>query len=269
MAILQVNYVSDALFRMVTLNVVLPIDKVDPNGKYINAGKKFKTLYLLHGLLGNYTDWVHGTRVQRWAQEHDLAVVMPSADNSFYVNTPMMRNDYGKFIGEELVNVTRMMFPLSDKREDTFIAGLSMGGYGAVRNGLKYSDTFSHIANFSGAMHMADENGVHPGWGTKLLGTDPDNNPALLLEKLKKEGKQIPRLYIACGMEDDLLESNRHFRDLCLKAGADVTYQEEPGYGHEWDFWDKHIGRIIRQWLPLDDSKGGLDSGNIKGEKPK
>ena len=76
MAILQVNYVSDALFRMVTLNVVLPIDKVDPNGAYINGGKKFKTLYLLHGLLGNYTDWVHGTRVQRWAMEHDLAVVM-------------------------------------------------------------------------------------------------------------------------------------------------------------------------------------------------
>ena len=172
MAILQVNYVSDALFRMVTLNVILPIDKVDPQGAYINKGKKFKTLYLLHGLLGNYTDWVHGTRVQRWAQEHDLAVVMPSADNSFYVNTAAPRNDYGKFIGEELVNVTRMMFPLSDKKEDTFIAGLSMGGYGAMRNGLKYSDTFSHIASFSGALHIADEKGVHPGWGTQLLQND-------------------------------------------------------------------------------------------------
>lgn len=269
MAILQVNYVSDALFRMVTLNVILPIDKVDPKGNYINEGKKFKTLYLLHGLLGNYTDWVHGTRVQRWAMEHNLAVVMPSADNSFYVNTSMPKNDYGKFIGEELVKVTRMMFPLSERKEDTFVAGLSMGGFGAVRNGLKYADTFSRIACFSGALHMVDETGVHPGWGTQLLGEDPDNNPALLLDKLKRTGAEIPEVYIACGMDDDLLESNRHYRDLLLDAGARVTYVEEPGYGHEWDFWDKHVGLIIKQWLPLDDAKGGLDSGNVKGEDPK
>lgn len=269
MAILQVNYVSDALFRMVTLNVILPIDKVDPKGEYINKGKKFKTLYLLHGLLGNYTDWVHGTRVQRWAQEHDLAVVMPSADNSFYVNTAAPRNDYGKFIGEELVNVTRMMFPLSDKKEDTFIAGLSMGGYGAMRNGLKYADTFSHIASFSGALHIADEKGIHPGWGTQLLQNDPDSNPATLLEGLKKAGSPIPKIYISCGMEDELLPASRHYRDLCEKAGADVTYIEEPGYGHEWDFWDKHVCKIIKEWLPLETGKGGLDSGNIKGEKPK
>ena len=268
MAILQVNYVSDALFRMVTLNVVLPIDKVDPKGNYINKGKKFKTLYLLHGLLGNYTDWVHGTRVQRWAMEHDLAVVMPSADNSFYVNTPAPKNDYGKFIGEELVQMSRMMFPLSDKREDTFIAGLSMGGYGAMRNGLCYSDTFSHIASFSGALHMVDEKGVYPGWGTQLLGDERTNNPALMLQDLKKAGKPIPKIYISCGLKDDLLESNRHYRDLCKKAGADVTYIEEPGYGHEWDFWDKHIGKIIKEWLPLDTAKGGIDSGNVKGEDP-
>ena len=269
MAILQVNYVSDALFRMVTLNVILPIDKVDPQGAYINKGKKFKTLYLLHGLLGNYTDWVHGTRVQRWAQEHDLAVVMPSADNSFYVNTAAPRNDYGKFIGEELVNVTRMMFPLSDKKEDTFIAGLSMGGYGAMRNGLKYSDTFSHIASFSGALHIADEKGIHPGWGTQLLQNDPDSNPATLLTDLKKAGKPIPKIYISCGMDDELLPASRHYRDLCEAAGADVTYIEEPGYGHEWDFWAKHVCKIIKEWLPLETGKGGLDSGNIKGEKPK
>ncbi|MBO5503023.1 MAG: acetylesterase, partial [Lachnospiraceae bacterium] len=121
MALIQVNYVSKSLFRTVTLNVILPVDKLDAETmNYMSTGNKFKTLYLLHGLIGNYTDWVSGTRIQRWAEEKDLAVVMPSGDNAFYVNSMAPNNDYGKFIGEELVEVTRMMFPLSDKREDTF-----------------------------------------------------------------------------------------------------------------------------------------------------
>ena len=269
MALLQVNFFSDALKRTVPMQVILPADKIGPKGPVPVPENGYKTLYLLHGLFGNYTDWVCNTRIQQWAEAQDLVVVMPSGDNSFYVDWKMPNSNYGKFIGEELVNVTRMMFPLSDRKEDTFIAGLSMGGYGAMRNGLKYSDTFSHIASFSGALHIADETGIHPGWGTQLLQNDPDSNPAVLLADLKKAGKPIPKIYISCGMDDDLLPASRHYRDLCAEAGADVTYIEEPGYGHEWDFWDKHVCKIIKEWLPLDGAKGGLDSGNIKAEKPK
>ena len=111
MALIQINYVSAALQRTVPLQVILPVDKLTPDGK-LPAPKKFKTLYLLHGYLGNYTDWVSGTRIQRWAEERDLAVVMPSGDNAFYVDNPTTGNNYGKFIGEELVEVTRRMFPL-------------------------------------------------------------------------------------------------------------------------------------------------------------
>ena len=113
MAIIQVNYVSNALQRTVPVQVILPVDKLTPDGK-LPAPKKFKTLYLLHGYLGNYTDWVSGTRIQRWAEERDLAVVMPSGDNSFYVDRPMPGNCFGEFIGDELVQITRRMFPLSD-----------------------------------------------------------------------------------------------------------------------------------------------------------
>ena len=147
MALIQVNYVSAALQRTVPVQVILPVDKLTPDGK-LPARKKFKTLYLLHGFLGNYTDWVSGTRIQRWAEERDLCVVMPSGDNAFYVDRPETGNCYGQFIGEELVEMTRRMFPLSRKREDTFIGGLSMGGFGAMMNGLKYHKTFGAVISF-------------------------------------------------------------------------------------------------------------------------
>ena len=102
MALIQINYVSKALQRTVPLQVILPVDKLTPDGK-LPAEKKFKTLYLLHGFLGNYTDWVSGTRIQRWAEDRDLCVVMPSGDNAFYVDRPQTGNCYGQFIGEELV----------------------------------------------------------------------------------------------------------------------------------------------------------------------
>ena len=135
MALIQFTYVSNVLLRSVPVQVILPADKLSPEGEYLPL-KKYKTLYLLNGLWGSHVDWVSGTRIQRWAEERDLAVVMPAGENSFYVDRPGFHTEYGKWIGEELVEITRRMFPLSHKREDTFIGGLSMGGFGALRNGL-------------------------------------------------------------------------------------------------------------------------------------
>jgi len=270
MALIQINYVSKALQRTVPLQVILPVDKLTPDGK-LPAEKKFKTLYLLHGFLGNYTDWVSGTRIQRWAEERDLAVVMPSGDNAFYVDRPETGNCYGQFIGEELVEITRRMFPLSRKREDTFIGGLSMGGFGAMRNGLKYHDTFGAIICFSGVlellkvvpssvsrrMNMEFEEGL---FGDLDAAAVSDKNPIWLAKALA--GKEdLPRIYIACGTEDHLITHSRNFRDLLVNCGFSVTYEEGPG-GHEWDFWDTHIKKAI-DWLPLDDLSRGINSGNV------
>ena len=270
MALIQVNYVSNALQRTVPLQVILPVDKLTPDGK-LPAEKKFKTLYLLHGFLGNYTDWVSGTRIQRWAEERDLCVVMPSGDNAFYVDRPATANNYGAFIGQELVEVTRRMFPLSRKREDTFIGGLSMGGFGAMRNGLKYHDTFGAIISFSGVLELLN---VEPSsvsqridreFGEGLFGDLEnailsDKNPIWLAKELAG-GKNLPDIYIACGTEDPLLPHSRNFRDLLLENGFCVTYEEGPG-GHEWDFWDTYIKKAI-DWLPLDDLSRGINSGNV------
>ena len=270
MALIQVNYVSSALQRAVPLQVILPVDKWKAGGR-LPAPKKYKTLYLLHGWLGNCTDWVSGTRIQRWAEERDLAVVMPSGDNAFYVDSPNPVNRYGQFIGQELVEVTRRMFPLSDKREDTFIGGLSMGGFGAMVGGLKYHDTFGAIISFSGVLEFLKPGVTNPKrvnmefeeglFGNLEKAVTSDKNPIWLANNLADK-ENLPDIYIACGTEDYLLPHSRNFRDLLLKNGFCVTYEEGPG-GHEWDFWDTYIKKAL-DWLPLENISRGMNSGNVK-----
>lgn len=277
MALIQASIMSQSLFRTVPIQVILPVDKVDPSGKR-SAPKKYKTLYLLHGLLGSSIDWVMGTRILRWAQERDLAVVMPSGENSFYVDRKGMFFQYGEFIGEELVELTRRMFPLSDKREDTFIGGLSMGGFGALRTGLKYHETFGRIIGFSSAVHILETfeglNGKNMAYEESLFGdlkeaAKTDKNPRVCIEnlaKLKKENPklELPKIYLSCGTEDGLLPFTRLYRDLLKAGGFEVTYEEAPG-GHEWDFWDSQIFKVLN-WLPLEAGSSGLNSGNVDGK---
>ena len=277
MALIQVNFLSKTMFRTVPMQVILPVDKFTrPGMAERKTDKPFKTLYLLHGLLGNYTDWVTGTRIQRWADEKNLAVVMPSGDNSFYLDHAAPWNNYGEFIGEELIEITRKMFPLSHNREDTFIAGLSMGGFGAIRNGLKYHKTFSHIAGLSSAVHILEDvknlqnrNVAYEEscFGNLEEAAQNDNNPRVIVKDLlaaKKSDKNIllPKIFLACGTEDTLIAANHAYRDLFKESGFDTTYFEEPG-GHDWDFWDKYIKKTL-DWLPLEDPNAGINSGNVK-----
>ena len=275
MAIIEVNFISKCLMRTVTFNAIIPVDKFGPQAE--NAEQKpLKTLYLLHGIFGNYTDWVNGTRIQAWAEANDLAVIMPSGENRFYLDDEKSGELYGEFIGKELVEFTRKLFPLSDKREDTFIAGLSMGGYGAIRNGLKYAENFGCVIGLSAAL-------VHDTWKDadnsapiftfrrnyyeaifgeydKVKGSDKD--PKALLLKLKEEGRPVPKMYLCCGTEDGLVTANRDFRDFLNENGVDPTYVEGPGK-HDWVFWDTYIKKVL-DWLPLNRTGAGINSGNVK-----
>ena len=275
MAIIEVNFISKCLMRVVTFNASIPVDKFGPQAE--NAEQKpLKTLYLLHGIFGNYTDWVNGTRIQAWAEANDLAVIMPSGENRFYLDDEKSGELYGEFIGKELVEFTRKLFPLSDKREDTFIAGLSMGGYGAIRNGLKYAENFGCVIGLSAAL-------VHDTWKDadnsapiftfrrnyyesifgeydKVKGSDKD--PKALLLKLKEEGRPVPKMYLCCGTEDGLVTANPDLRDFLNENGADLTYVEGPGK-HDWVFWDTYIKKVL-DWLPLNRTGAGINSGNVK-----
>ena len=278
MAFLTVNFISKSLMRTVPVNVILPCDKLVFPGMPEPEVKPFKTLILLHGILGNYTDWVNGTRIQRWAEAKNLCVVMPSGDNAFYVDNELSANYYGKFIGEELPAMMRKMFHLSDKREDMFIAGLSMGGFGALRNGLRYNDTFGAIASLSGAFILRepdpdkdDEEIGRMGiekfcFGTMKEGWYSEKNPQFIAKQLadrKAAGEDVnfPKIYMCCGTEDGLLGANHTVRDDLISKGFDVTYEEGPG-GHEWNFWDTYIEKILN-WLPLDADAAGINSGNV------
>jgi putative tributyrin esterase len=271
MALIQVNYLSCALMRTVTVNVVLPVDKVSHREHdYLPVPARLKTLYLLHGMFGNCNDWLTGTSIQRLAEERDLCVVMPSGDNSYYVQGPLPFNDYGAFVGEELPRVMRSMFPLSGRREDTFIAGLSMGGYGALRNGMRYAQTFGGIAAISSALTVLDP-ASPPIAGDKAVfgdlevarGTDKNYEVAYenLRSRVESGEEKMPRIYLGCGTEDPFIEGTRALRARLEADGVEVAYSEEPG-GHDWDLWESQIRKVVG-WLPLGETKAGLGSGSI------
>lgn len=274
MAFLTVNLMSKCLMRTVSVNVILPVDKFDCPGMS-KEEKPFKTLYLLHGVMGSYVDWVNGTRIQRYADEHDLAVVMPSGDNAFYVDQPLSHNYYGEFIGRELVELTRKLFHLSHKREDTFIGGLSMGGYGAIRNGLKYHDTFGAIISLSGALVVDDmqkwtnETSAfmeRRDFAERIFGNleemiISDKNPKYLVEQMIQEKADFPQIYMACGDQDRLLPANKDFYKFLQDKGVEAVFEIGEG-DHEWDFWDTYIKKAI-EWLPTEKTGLGINSGNV------
>lgn len=270
MAILQVNFMSKSLMRIVPIQVILPVDKMVLPGMPVRENKPYKTLYLLHGIYGNHMSWLSRSRIQEWAEEKNLAVVMPSGDNAFYVDQPASGNFYGEFIGKELIEITRKMFPLSHKREDTFIAGFSMGGFGAIRNGLKYYENFAYVAGLSSALVLEQSLNLtyneaslvqSRGYFESCFGDlneaiKGDKNPKVLVKTIKEKMAQdseirFPKLYIACGTEDFLIDNNRDFRDFLVQNEIDVTYEEGPGK-HDWDFWNTYIKKVL-QWLPLED----------------
>lgn len=269
MALIQMSFLSTALKRTVPVTVILPVD----NTAFLQQKSLFPTLYLLHGLLGSHNDWVSNTRIQQWAEERGLAVVMPSGDNSFYIDQILPNQDYGEFIGRELVEMTRRAFPLSCDREKTFIAGLSMGGFGAIRNGLKYADTFGCIAGLSSAVHIFEMAPDAPNrtlfredlvFGDLEQARKTDKNPRVTLLRAREAGLEIPRIYMSCGLQDHLLESNRSLRDYFLENGISLTYREADGR-HDWNFWYDQIQEVL-SWLPLPKPTAGLNSGNVSAK---
>ena len=275
MAIMSVDLFSKSLMRTVHIRAIIPGDQRDLMGNFVQEPKPLKTLYLLHGILGSESDWVNGTRIAEWAQSRNLAVIMPAGENRFYVDQQKTMEYYGEFIGQELVELTRRLFPLSHKKEDTYIAGLSMGGYGALRNGLKYHETFGAIGALSSALVMDDiakSDDTSPisfqrrsyyeavfGDVHQVVGSDLD--PRALIQQLKKTNQNIPKLYLACGLQDFLIEKNHVFRDFLIKEEVEVTYEEGEGT-HSWLFWDTYMKHFL-DWLALD-SEAAVHSGNVR-----
>lgn len=280
MALIHMDLFSRELMRTVPLTVVLPTDKVVRDVSASEAAGPFKTLYLLHGIFGSCIDWLSGTPVQRWAEERDLAVVMPSGENMFYLDHDDAHACYGHFVGEELPRLMRRTFPLSAAREDTYIGGLSMGGYGALRTGLRYPETFGAIAALSPVPLMrqieeAREDAAfpfaRPSYFRAVAGElggirESDANPVWLARRFAQRHAagllaELPRIFCACGTADSLRPGIVEMCHELEEAGATIAYEEHAG-GHDWDFWTWGLRRAL-DWLPLDTAEEGLTSGNI------
>lgn len=265
MALLQCNFFSKSLCFGTDINVVIPTPNSDEvlnkkEDSYFYPGAKYQVLYLLHGAYGDYSDWLRWTSIERYAAENRLVVVMPSASNSFYQN--MYRgSDYLDYITKELPEFVQSMFPVSRRRENNFVAGLSMGGYGAVKTAFERPELFSACISLSGAIDIVGvyesiEEGAIEGpflWKgifekpEEIAGSDADL--MALYRKKKEQGYAMPRIFQSCGTEDFIYENNKAARKKLELIGVDVTYEEHPGI-HDWYYWDEHIRRAI-EWLPL------------------
>lgn len=250
MALVQCRFYSEVLNLSTAMNVILP------QPPEIQPGRTYPVLYLLHGLSDDETIWQRRTSIERYVRYINLAVVMPAVQRSFYTDM-VCGYRYWTFVSEELPVLARSFFPLSAARKDTFVAGLSMGGYGAFKLALTYPDRYAAAASLSGALDLADLTRVeHDDWLAemeiifgpldRLVGS---NNDLFHLARQAAAAPLRPRLYQCCGTEDFLYQDNRRFKELAMSLGLDLTYEEGPGE-HEWGYWDQQIQRVLN-WLPL------------------
>lgn len=259
MALMTCRFFSEALELSTSMTVILPQATSNQIGMQgvAAAGGRHATLYLLHGLSDDDSIWLRRTSIERYVAPLGLAVVMPQVHRSFYADEAHGM-PFWTFLTEELPALAGSFFPISDAREDTFVAGLSMGGYGAFKWALHRPDRFAAAASLSGALDLAGahDRGADPVLGRALdnaFGPEPRSGTGddvfWLLEQRAAEGADLPALYVACGTEDVLAAGNRRFVASAERHGVPLTASIGPG-DHDWDYWDARIQDVLA-WLPL------------------
>jgi len=261
MILTEVKFFSETLGLGCTMHVVLPQRPLADAQK--KPRKKLRTLYLLHGHSDDHTAWQRWTSIERYVEGLNLAVVMPAVHLSFY-NDMAHGGKYWQFISEEVPALVRDICPLSSKREDNFVAGLSMGGYGAFKMALTHPDRYAAAASLSGAVDIREvvwENKADPAnkaWLEEMRTVFGDlskvpgsKNDLFTLARKVARGTVKPRLYQCCGTEDDLYPQNVRFRDAMSKLPLDLTYEEGPGE-HNWAYWDQMIQNVLAWMFPTE-----------------
>lgn len=258
MALLHVDFFSETLGMCMNMDVILPQRANGQIGMTSSVGDTFPTLYLLHGMSDDHTIWQRRTSIECYVSDMNLAVVMPSTHLGFYTDMHHGHR-YFTYITRELPAVCRSFFRgMSDKREDTFVAGLSMGGYGAIKCAIGASDTFCAGASLSGALDAAslsyDTRYAPVEYWRNVFGEldqikGSDNDILALADRLKASGKPLPKLYMWCGTEDELYGHSTKAAAHLNALGYELTYEESPG-DHQWKYWDEKIQTVLK-WLPI------------------
>lgn len=255
------NLLSYTLHRAIDINVIIPgvtsSEAEEPDVTH-RPRWKYPVLYLLHGYCNDYSTWGRYTSLERYAEERRIAVVTFSAENNMYMKLEDMKQpnpiplmiepDYEKLLMKEIPEFVTAMFPVSEKPEDTYIAGLSMGGFGAMCHGFANPGRFRAVGAFSPLpsqireAHEADE---VPEYLRKY-------EPLLLLQKAVEQ-PDMPAFYYSYGDKDFLFEQQEWFRGKLDGLSLDYKAEVLPGYGHEWAFWDLQLERFL-DWIPRTDA---------------
>lgn len=243
MAFFRADFMSQELGMHTSANIMIP-DGMD--------NRKLKVLYLLHGLSDNCSCWNRLTSVERYAREYHLAVIMPEVQRSFY--TDMKHGmKYFSYITKELPRFVHSMFNLPVSREKTYVAGLSMGGYGALKCALTYPNRYAACAAFSSCCDMqynVDSQRISNTSTAELMGVfgmdlqiGKENDLFALAQKCAR-AKEQPVFYMSCGTLDSLLHQNHELRDHMRGLGLDLNYEEWED-DHTWRFWDASLQRAF------------------------
>ena len=258
--LLDFNFLSHKLGKQTSVSVILPTYSIEDGmseiENYHKPNVKFQVIYLLHGGFGDHQDYVKFTNIVRYAEENKVAVVMPSGYNSFYhdSNTGIAPAKYWEYVFEELPELMEAYFPISNYKEDKFVAGLSMGGHGTMKMLIHGTDRFAAGLMMSGvfmdmkASLFADIGSLHE----KTDELVNENMDFYQMAKDKATEGNLPKLYITCGDQDFLLQAVRKSYGLLKDYGYPVYYKEVEGFGHEWDFWDQSLKEAIYEVLPLE-----------------
>jgi len=263
MAGMHVSFYSDVLKIDCGLEVVYPQNTTRTPPQLRDVIKPpYPVLYLLHGIMRDQSGWVRFTALEQYVMDMGLVVVMPTTQRGQYINQANGYR-YSDFLTQELPQIVSKMFQVSTKREDTFIAGLSMGGYGAFKAALTYPELYSHAASLSGGLDIGYLYESDLLSKEELLVNFNNQNPRggeydifALAPKQASSGKTLPAFYMSCGTEDFLHEVNARFYGE-MKDILPLTYHEEPG-SHVWNYWDRNIKKVL-EWLPIKQRDEGYE----------
>ena len=259
MILSEINFFSETLGLLSSMCVLLPQRTMAERKSKRSSG--YRTLYLLHGRSDDHTAWQRYTSIERYVEGLNLVVVMPAVNLSYY-NDMVHGLRYWQFVSEEVPALVRDLYSLSAARKDNFVAGLSMGGYGAFKLALTYPERFAAAASLSGALDIQAIVDPHNerndkarlaelrtifGDLNKVAGSKHD---LFTLARKVAKAPVRPRLYQCCGTEDYLYAENIRFRDGVRRLPLDLTYEEGPGE-HNWAYWDKMIQAVLAWMFPV------------------
>lgn len=239
MALFRCDFLSKELGMQTSANVTIPDGGAPVNQKPV--------VFLLHGLSDNHSNWIRRTAAERYADERDCVLIMPEAQRSFYLDMKYGLN-YFSYISKELPLISHKFFNTTLKPEKTYIAGLSMGGYGSMKCGFTYPKRYAAIATFSSACDIERcsqtlFNGGLKKEAVSLFGEElkiPKNCDLKLLAKKADASPIKPRVLMTCGLSDVLLDVNHDLREHLKTLNFDYKYEEWEG-GHNWKFWDESL----------------------------